>query len=90
MRSMRTPGRRSCCWRRKGTKRAAPGSARYLEELRPLTLAVQGADLVAAGIAPGSRIGEALRATRQARLDGRIAAAEELPYALAFLAGKPA
>jgi tRNA nucleotidyltransferase (CCA-adding enzyme) len=63
---------------------------RYLEELRPLTLAVQGADLVAAGIPPGPRIGEALRATRAARLDGRIAAAQELPYALAFLAGTSA
>jgi tRNA nucleotidyltransferase (CCA-adding enzyme) len=60
----------------------------YLEELCPLTLAVQGADLVAAGIPPGPRIGEALRAVREARLDGRIAAAEELPHALAFLAGK--
>jgi len=62
----------------------------YLTDLRPLTLAVQGADLVAAGISPGPRIGEALRATRRARLDGRIAAADELPYALAFLAEKPA
>jgi tRNA nucleotidyltransferase (CCA-adding enzyme) len=61
---------------------------RYLEEMRPLTLAVQGADLVAAGIPPGPRIGEALRATREARLDGRIAAADELSYALAFLGGK--
>lgn len=61
---------------------------RYLEELRPLTLGVQGADLVAAGIPPGPRIGEALRATRAARLDGRIAADDELPYALAFLEGK--
>lgn len=69
----------SCAWVR-----------RYLTELRPLTLAVQGADLVAAGIPPGPRIGEALRATRAARLDGRIAAAEELGFALAFLAGESA
>jgi len=61
---------------------------RYLEELRPLALAIQGADLVAAGIPPGPRIGEALRETRAARLDGRIAAADELPYALGFLVGR--
>ncbi len=62
---------------------------RYLDELRPLTLGVQGADLVAAGFPPGPRIGAALRETRAARLDGRIDADDELAYALAFLAGKP-
>jgi tRNA nucleotidyltransferase (CCA-adding enzyme) len=62
---------------------------RYLTELRSLKLGIRGFDLLAAGCSPGPRIGEALRATLRARLDGRIGEAEELGYALAFLAGKP-
>jgi len=58
---------------------------RDLTELRPLALSIRGADLVAAGVPPGPRIGQALTATRRARLDGRIAAADELGYALASL-----
>jgi tRNA nucleotidyltransferase (CCA-adding enzyme) len=58
---------------------------RYLTELRGLKLGIRGSDLLAVGIPPGPRIGDALRATRQARLDGRIDAAEELRYALSFL-----
>jgi tRNA nucleotidyltransferase (CCA-adding enzyme) len=58
---------------------------RYLTELRPLELAVRGADLLAAGVPPGPRIGEALRATRRARLDGRIDPERELGYALEYL-----
>lgn len=60
---------------------------RYLAELRPLALSLRGADLLAAGVPAGARVGEALRATRRARLDGRIDAAEELRYALAFVEG---
>ncbi len=56
---------------------------RYLCDLRPLALAVRGADLVAAGIRPGREIGRALAATRRARLDGEIGRGEELAYALA-------
>jgi tRNA nucleotidyltransferase (CCA-adding enzyme) len=59
---------------------------RYLTGLRPLALTLRGADLLARGIPPGPRIGEALRETRRARLDGRIDEAGELRYALAFLA----
>ncbi|HEV2855738.1 MAG TPA: CBS domain-containing protein [Thermoanaerobaculia bacterium] len=59
---------------------------RYLTELRSLKLGIRGADLLAAGIPPGPRIGEALRTTLEARLDGRIDETEELRYALAFLA----
>ena len=59
---------------------------RYLTELRPLTLTLRGADLLARGVRPGPRIGEALREARRARLDGRIDEAGELRYALAFLA----
>jgi tRNA nucleotidyltransferase (CCA-adding enzyme) len=56
---------------------------RYLCELRPLALAVRGADLVAAGVRPGRAVGRALAATRRARLDGEIGSGEELAYALA-------
>jgi tRNA nucleotidyltransferase (CCA-adding enzyme) len=63
---------------------------RYLRELRPLTLSLRGADLLTEGVPPGPRIGDALRATRRARLDGRIDPGGELRYALAFLAKEPA
>ena len=59
---------------------------RYLTELRPLKLRIRGADLRAAGVPPGPRIGEALRATLEARLDGRIDETEELRYAQALAA----
>jgi len=58
---------------------------RYLTGLRPLALAIRGADLVAAGVPPGPEVGNALRVTREARLDGRIGAAEELGFAVACL-----
>jgi tRNA nucleotidyltransferase (CCA-adding enzyme) len=58
---------------------------RYLTELRPLKLAIRGSDLLASGIPSGPRIGAALRATLEARRDGRIEEGEELRYALAFL-----
>lgn len=56
---------------------------RDLVEWRRFRLAVRGADLVAAGVEPGPAIGEALSATRAARLDGRIEAGEEVEFALA-------
>jgi tRNA nucleotidyltransferase (CCA-adding enzyme) len=62
---------------------------RYLSELRPLALALRGADLLAAGVPPGPRIGEALRATRRARLDGEVDPPGELRYALAVAKGEP-
>ncbi|HEV8582928.1 MAG TPA: CBS domain-containing protein [Thermoanaerobaculia bacterium] len=62
---------------------------RYLTELRHVRLEVRGSDLIAAGVPPGPRIGEALRATLQARLDGRIDETGELGYALAFLSEEP-
>jgi tRNA nucleotidyltransferase (CCA-adding enzyme) len=55
---------------------------RDLTELRPLRLRVRGADLVAAGLPPGPGIRRALERTREARLDGRIAAGDELRFAL--------
>jgi tRNA nucleotidyltransferase (CCA-adding enzyme) len=48
----------------------------------PPDLRVRGRDLVAAGIRPGPAIGSALAATRSARRLGRIAAEEELSFAL--------
>jgi tRNA nucleotidyltransferase (CCA-adding enzyme) len=51
---------------------------RYLDELRPITLELRGADLLAAGVPPGPRIGEALRATKRARLDGLVDPGGEL------------
>jgi tRNA nucleotidyltransferase (CCA-adding enzyme) len=62
---------------------------RYLAELRPIALALRGADLLAAGVPPGPRIGEALRATRRARLDGEVDPRGELRYALAVAKGDP-
>jgi tRNA nucleotidyltransferase (CCA-adding enzyme) len=61
---------------------------RYLTGMRPLTLSLRGADLLAAGVPPGPRIGEALRATRRARLDGRVDEAGELRYALGVAKGE--
>lgn len=58
---------------------------RGLTELRPMELAIGGRDLVAAGFEPGVEIGDALRATRVARLDGEIDAADELDYAVRYL-----
>jgi tRNA nucleotidyltransferase (CCA-adding enzyme) len=70
-----------------GDERVRGWVRRYLAELRPLALDLRGADLLAAGVPAGARVGEALRATRRARLDGRIDAAGELRYALAFVEG---
>jgi hypothetical protein len=56
---------------------------RYLTELRPLALTIRGADLLAAGAPSGPAIGHALRAARDARLDGEIGPGEELAFALA-------
>ncbi|HWM90576.1 MAG TPA: CBS domain-containing protein [Thermoanaerobaculia bacterium] len=58
---------------------------RHLTEMRSFELEIRGADLVAAGVPPGPRIGDALKATKRARLDGRIEAGEELRHALMLL-----
>jgi tRNA nucleotidyltransferase (CCA-adding enzyme) len=63
---------------------------REITELRRLALRVRGVDLLARGHVPGPAIGEALRATLDARLDGDIDAAGELEHALQFLATKRA
>lgn len=56
---------------------------RDLTEYRRFELQVRGADLVAAGIEPGPPIGEALRRTRNARLDGDLGREDERDFALA-------
>lgn len=70
-----------------GDERVGRWVRRYLADLRPLALGLRGADLLAAGVPAGARVGEALRATRRARLDGEIDRQGELRYALAFLEG---
>lgn len=60
---------------------AASWVRRYLEELRPLSLRVRGEDLLVAGLPAGPGIGAALRATLEARQDGRIGAEQELEFA---------
>lgn len=54
---------------------------RFLEELRPLALQVRGEDLLREGLPAGPEIGAALRATLEARQDGRIAVEQELQFA---------
>jgi tRNA nucleotidyltransferase (CCA-adding enzyme) len=61
-----------------------PAARRFLEAVRhPETpLAIGGAELRAAGVPAGPRIGRALEKTREALEDGRIARGEELEFAL--------
>lgn len=54
----------------------------FLSQIRGFQLRIGGRDLLTAGLPPGPRIGAALRATREARIDGRVSAEEELTYAL--------
>jgi tRNA nucleotidyltransferase (CCA-adding enzyme) len=55
----------------------------YLSSLRGTRLSITGDDLRAQGVAPGPQMGEALRRTLDARLDGEVAGREaELAYAL--------
>ncbi|MGH9442901.1 MAG: hypothetical protein ACRD16_11570 [Thermoanaerobaculia bacterium] len=64
-----------------------PAAAARLLRARALAarvrLKISGDDLTRSGIAPGPAIGRALDQTWRARIDRRIAAAQELPYALA-------
>lgn len=53
--------------------------------MRPLKLTIQGRDLLAHGVAPGPRVGRALAEVRRGRLDGELAAEDELGRALAVV-----
>jgi tRNA nucleotidyltransferase (CCA-adding enzyme) len=70
---------------RSGDDRRALARLAFREEL-PIT--ITGADLLARGVPQGPGIGRALEATRAAREDGRLAADEELAYALARARGR--
>jgi tRNA nucleotidyltransferase (CCA-adding enzyme) len=62
----------------------SPAARRFLETVRcPETpLSIGGADLRAAGVPAGPRIGRALEKTREALAEGRIGRGEELEFAL--------
>jgi tRNA nucleotidyltransferase (CCA-adding enzyme) len=67
----------------------AEAVARWWAEWRDAAPAVSGADLVAAGVAPGPAIGRALRAVRAAVLDGEAGEPEQqLAIALAVAGGR--
>ncbi len=58
-------------------------AARWLGQLRHVTLQITGADLVAAGVPAGPAVGAGLRAARDGVLDGRLSGREaELAEAL--------
>lgn len=59
---------------------------RYRSEMSRLRPRLSAGDLIAAGVAPGPALGEALRALREARLDGEIGPDAELGFALDWLA----
>jgi len=54
-----------------GALGAEPPARRWLEDLRHVRLAIDGDDLLAAGVAPGPGLGAGLAAARAALLDGR-------------------
>jgi tRNA nucleotidyltransferase (CCA-adding enzyme) len=71
-----------------GALGAARPAAQWLGQLRHVRLDIGGADLIAAGIAPGPAIGRGLQAALAAKLDGQAGDAEgELACALAAARG---
>ena len=60
----------------------------HLATQRELKLGIDGDMLIGRGYRAGPAIGSALRATREARLEGRIGAAEELSFAVEQLQGR--
>jgi tRNA nucleotidyltransferase (CCA-adding enzyme) len=58
----------------------------YLEELADTKLDITGADLIASGLKPGPKIGEALKHVLAERLDGQVSGREqELQEALSYI-----
>jgi tRNA nucleotidyltransferase (CCA-adding enzyme) len=67
-----------------GTYGASEPARRWLDELRHVALSITGADVLAAGVAPGPAVGRGLAAALSAKLDGRAGSREsELEVALA-------
>lgn len=66
-----------------GGKPAASWVERWQTELRHRATSLTAADLLAAGVPPGPRIGAGLRAARRARIDRGVGPEEELAIALA-------
>ncbi len=65
---------------------AVPAAARWLDELRHVTLEIDGEDLLAAGVPEGPEVGRALAAALARKLDGEAAGREaELAAALAAI-----
>ena len=63
---------------------AREGALRWLEELRHVRLAINGQDLIAAGIPSGPEIGRRLELALERRLDGELAAGREAELAAAL------
>ena len=57
---------------------------RWLRELRDVRLAIDGSDLLAAGVPQGPEVGARLRATLAAVLDGEVGPAREDQLAAAL------
>ncbi|MEZ5314476.1 MAG: hypothetical protein R2862_13020 [Thermoanaerobaculia bacterium] len=69
-------------WLAGTTTRLAPCVEMELSSLRPFRLTIGGAELLRGGASPGPHIGNALAATRAARLDAEIGPSDELAFAL--------
>jgi tRNA nucleotidyltransferase (CCA-adding enzyme) len=66
-----------------GALGAAPKAREWLDQLRHVRLEIDGADLLAAGVAEGPAVGRGLRAALAAKLDGQAQGrAAELSEAL--------
>jgi tRNA nucleotidyltransferase (CCA-adding enzyme) len=73
-----------------GAFEGTDNARRWLDDLRHVTLEIDGRDLLAAGIASGPAIGVGLRAALAAKLDGEAAGEQdELARALAAAAPRP-
>jgi tRNA nucleotidyltransferase (CCA-adding enzyme) len=72
-----------------GTHGAEDAARRWLAELRHVALAMDGGDLVAAGIPEGPEIGRLLAAALDRRLDGELAADHDAQLRAALEARRP-
>ena len=72
-----------------GALGARTNARRWIERLRFVALSITGADVVAAGVAPGPAVGAGLRAALAAKLDGRVGDGDgELAEALRAARGR--